>query len=709
MAFPLAKKHLSFCCFLLLSTSVQSSWHDDSWYGTTTHGPAFRSVTSFGADPTGSTDSTAAIQRAIDFERGDTKAKASAIVYFPPGRYAVSDTLVMWAATVLRGSSLAPSTLVLAAAAPGFGSAGALKPLIATSGGYDEAANASDWQRNTLPSNCNFYSSVHNLALDLSAPGNAGGVGLYWCVAQQTSVRNMTITLGAAHSGIDVCVSTGYPRAAGGGNGGGGTIEDVRVFGGEVAIRADSSQWALRGLRFEGQRVAAIHLQDMIWAFTFVDVVASSMPAFLTTGDGMDSTASMVSVIDAHLHDISGPAAFVFSGGGNPLFLQNVSLTGTTPRTFVANSSDVWLDTSRLVIDRWAGWPGGGSGSSGLVNGLFVNGAPLPALHSFLPGAPLAPLVSRPRPWLDDAPVPCNARTDCGAVGDNTTDDTAALQACIERCARVFLPSGIYLLTDTLTLGHNTALVGEGLSNLYLQASAEGFGDSTAGKAFVQTPDDASAAVLLTDVSLIVGDGNPGAVLLSWRAGERSGAWDVNVNISHNVKYGVHASGAGAGVLSNMWVWGADHSWFTMEQLTEDHAEVGFLGESRGPLITYGLACEHHRLAMIALRGASNYTLVTFQSEEATPLIGANATVHIELSAGTHDTTIYGALSCNWWKPTVTRLATALDVGPGVSIFGLRSRGGSGGPIDQPHSPLINVSTVGGWYGLLADTNVPQP
>jgi catechol 2,3-dioxygenase-like lactoylglutathione lyase family enzyme len=43
-------------------------------------------------------------------------------------------------------------------------------------------------------------------------------------------------------------------------------------------------------------------------------------------------------------------------------------------------------------------------------------------------GSPRRPLASRARPWLDDlAAPPCNAMTDCGARGDNASDDTAAL------------------------------------------------------------------------------------------------------------------------------------------------------------------------------------------------------------------------------------------------------------------------------------------
>jgi hypothetical protein len=68
---------------------------------------------------------------------------------------------------------------------------------------------------------------IHLLTIDISTAGNAGAVGLYWCVAQQTSLRDLRFTVGGAFSAIDMCVSEFAAHAGGGGNGGGGTVEDV--------------------------------------------------------------------------------------------------------------------------------------------------------------------------------------------------------------------------------------------------------------------------------------------------------------------------------------------------------------------------------------------------------------------------------------------------------------------------------------------------
>jgi hypothetical protein len=149
---------------LLTALAAVHAGNDASWYGNTPHPPGpggsgFRSVTSFGAKGDGISDDTAAVQAAIDSNRGSINAKAAASVYFPPGNYLISDTLVVWANTELRGSSLpsAPSILRLAPHAPGYNDTTALKPLIATTSGYNQPTSYRRWWDNSIASNCIFY------------------------------------------------------------------------------------------------------------------------------------------------------------------------------------------------------------------------------------------------------------------------------------------------------------------------------------------------------------------------------------------------------------------------------------------------------------------------------------------------------------------------------------------------------------------------
>ena len=678
---------------LLLLVGTAGAAYDSSWYGSAAHpasSTAFRAVTDFGAKGDGATDDTRAIQAAINANVGAVNAKAPAVVYFPPGTYLVSDTIVMWGYQELRGCSTQRPTIKLAPNAAGFGNASDLRPVVATNSGFNLnlTAGMPSWYDNPLMSNFMFYMHLHNINVDVSAPGNPGATGIYWCVAQQTSLRNVDITVGAGFSGIDICQLDNYTHPGGGGSGGGGSIEDVSVSGGEYSIRGMSSQFAFRGLRLTGARTAAVLIEHFAWIFAFVDVYVADTPAFLATYDLSDRHSTSMTIVDAVLENISGPAAIVLDRQGTPVFLQNVSLIGATvPPSIVANISRVggggtitpWLSASPPYVERWSGY-WGGDAPPGVGN--FVAGARLPGTMAALPGSPRRPLVSRPRPYFDDlAAPPCNAITDCGATGLNKTDDTAALQACIDRCPAVYLPYGIYRVSNTLTLTSKTALIGEMLTNIYLVAGAPGFGDGGAPRPVLDTPDDPAGSVRITDISLNAGLGNLGAVMLRWRSGgPDSGLWDVNVNISFNILYGIHAVGSGAGVISNVHIWGADHSWCECAAaqrlaarprvtpltlrfphpaaaaagdnggMTEDRAQIGFLGESAGPLTSYALISEHHTLNMIRITGAArNYDMVVSQTEQYQyPMPKANLTVHIAVDGGASNITLYAALSCNW-------------------------------------------------------------
>ena len=69
---------------------------------------------------------------------------------------------------------------------------------------------------------------------------------------------------------------------------------------------------------------------------------------------------------------------------------------------------------------------------------------------------------------------------DLGARGDGTTDDTAAFRQAIALHRAVYVPQGTYRISDTLTLGKDTALIGlqPSQTRLTLLPSTAGFTDA---------------------------------------------------------------------------------------------------------------------------------------------------------------------------------------------------------------------------------------
>ena len=148
-----------------------------TWYDGTTHDDAvYRSVLDFGAVGDGVTDDTKAIQAAIDHDAGPPHQpplqKHPRVVYFPPGEYRVSDTLVVYFHTHLVGShhrlndhqglgapAACRSALVLGDRSPGFGDAAALKPVLVTDNGFNRSVG-SPWWLDTVDKNMLFFAQV---------------------------------------------------------------------------------------------------------------------------------------------------------------------------------------------------------------------------------------------------------------------------------------------------------------------------------------------------------------------------------------------------------------------------------------------------------------------------------------------------------------------------------------------------------------------
>ena len=586
-----------------------------SWYETTRHGSAFRSVRDFGAVGDGRADDTAAIQAAIDHERGVRGEKRPAVVYLPGGTYRVSDTLILWKYTHLVGNPHDKPTVVLARKSPGFNDPASKKPVIATTNGWGVDPKTRNWAANTDKlggsANNTFYTQIHHLGVRIGR-GNPGAVGILWRVAQGTSIRDVSIDAGDAAIGLDVGGGTDYaafdqpPSQPGG-----GVIADTTITGGGTGLRCWGSQWLFRSLRVSGQREIGVHVRNC-WNFDFIDLEVSDAPL------GMRVERSMVVVLlDSRFRRIRGGQAIATDG--SRCYLERVAFDR------VAKALDDAIGGNRKGVARVGAWFRG----SGIADSVPLDpGETAPARHKSLP--------LRPRPLLNDDSI-INA-LDCGAAGDGEADDTKALQKAVNGHRTVFLPFGRYLVSDTLHLRRDTHLVGEGLAEIRLADNAPGFGDREQPKPVLITPDDANGTATLAGLRITAGEGNAGAVMVHWRVGERSGMWDVHIN--PHPRTGVHCqlrlSGSGGGYFESMWCPGT--------------GPVGFVGASRGPAWFYNTPFEHQTEVAYHLSGAHDYMFVTAQDEQSPVAL---------LVEDSTDIAAYGLLFTYWRheQPHLVKLA----------------------------------------------------
>lgn len=162
------------------------------------------------------------------------------------------------------------------------------------------------------------------------------------------------------------------------------------------------------------------------------------------------------------------------------------------------------------------------------------------ALAALLAGPAISPRAAAEEPIVFPSAGGIVHARDHGAVPDDETDDTAAIQAALDAFPNgnriVYLAPGTYLVSETLKWpegdgGGNaqkrTILQGAGrdLTVLRLPEASPGFGESARPKALVWTGGSPAQRFrnAVRDLSIEVGAGNPGAIGLQFNASNQGG------------------------------------------------------------------------------------------------------------------------------------------------------------------------------------------
>ena len=114
-----------------------------------------------------------------------------------------------------------------------------------------------------------------------------------------------------------------------------------------------------------------------------------------------------------------------------------------------------------------------------------------------------------------------------GAKGDGSTDDTAVFQKAIAGNRAIYLPSGRYVVTDTITLKPDTALIGlnPSTTQIDLLDGTPAFQGVGAPKPLIETPKGGTN--IMIGIGLYTNGINPRAVAAKWMAGKDSMMNDV--------------------------------------------------------------------------------------------------------------------------------------------------------------------------------------
>jgi Pectate lyase superfamily protein/SMP-30/Gluconolactonase/LRE-like region len=569
----------------------------------------------FGAHGDGIGDDTASIQAAIDKAGGSAR---EGIVFVPSGRYRTTHTLYLWPGVRLIGYGAMRPTFVLPDNTPGFQTGVGVMVMFT---GANPAAILRSGKRvpfpppGSVPPNDNvadadedtFYSAMSNIDFEIGA-GNPAAIAIRFHVAQHAFLSHMDFHIG---SGLAALTEVGNEA------------EDLHFYGGRYGILTDKTspawQFTLIDSVFDGQRDAAVREHEV--GLTLIRDTFRNVPVAI---DIDPHYSDELWVKDCRFEQVS-KAAVIISNESSPLTqigFENAVLSNVpTFAMFLETGKSV---PAKSLIYRVANFNYGlvvpGEGTTGAI-GMIYDAAALSALP-----APLPPAIPALPPTLDWV----NVHT-LGVVGDETTDNTAAIQRAIDAHRVLYFPSGHYRVSDTLTLKPDTVLIGlhPTLTQFDLEDSTPGFQGVGAPRPVISAPPGNSrvaGANIISGFGVYTGGINPRAVGVLWQAGEGSLIDDVRFLGGHGTGFNPYnvdhtADSVPAkrwdGQYPSLWVTHGGGGTFADIWTPDTYAQAGFyVSDTKTPGHVYELSNEHHVRNEIIFDHVENWDINAPQTEE---------------------------------------------------------------------------------------------
>jgi hypothetical protein len=569
----------------------------------------------------GKADDTQAIQAAIDKAAGP--GRRGGIVFLPSGRYRISRTILVWPGVRIYGVGPTRPVLVLGDNTPGFqkgvanmvaftgarrGQFGPVPVPVPTIVPFDKTV--ADANSGT------FYSAMSNIDVQIGA-GNPAAAAIRFRVAQHAFLSHMDFHLGSGFAGV-------YQA--------GNYIQDVHFYGGRYGIVTEKTspawQFTVIDCTFEGQRSAAIREHEA--GLTMVNDTIRDVPVGIDIDQGYSDEFWGKNIRFERV----GKAGIVISNENSV-------------NTEIGFDNALAADTPVFARFRESGREIGGKGrfyrvkafSHGLAvaavgqMGHIATKTDMAAMSAMPPqGAP----AIRPLPPVS---AWANAR-DLGVKGDGKTDDTAALQHAIDTHRVVYLPVGLYKVSDTIHLRPDSVLIGlqPNLTEIFLANSTKGYTGVGPAKPLVQSAVGGDA--IFFGVGLFTGTINPRATGLLWMAGANSLLEDVKFQLALGTAFpsrtafsAFNAAQTATRTISDffntkptprwdgqypsLWVTHGGGGTFLGCWSPDTFAGAGFyISDTSTPGHAYEMSVEHHVRNEIVLDHVANWEFLAPQTEE---------------------------------------------------------------------------------------------
>jgi sugar lactone lactonase YvrE len=554
----------------------------------------------------GRADDSAALQSAFDKA---VSATQEGILLIPSGRYRITRTIYLWPGLRVIGYGPTRPVFVLAPNTPGFQTG--LADMVMFTGGRPR----SNGRQIPFPppgpvppaavpdaGSGTFYSAMSNIDFEIG-DGNPAAIAIREHAAQHAFLTHMDFRIG---SGLAALTEIGNEA------------EDLHFIGGRYAILTDKTspawQFTLLDSSFEGQRESAIREHEA--AITLIRDTFRNVP---TAIDIDPHYSDELWVKDCRFAKLTGPAVII-SNERSPLTevgFENAVLSDVP--TFARLRESGRNIPGKGPIYKVSAFNYGlivpGEGRTGSI-GQIYKAAPLATLPAPLPSA--IPALPPTTDWV-------NVHT-LGVTGNGKTDDTAALQHAIDTHRVLYLPSGHYVVTNTLTLKPRTILIGlhPTQTQIDLPDSTPGFQGAGPPRAVILAP--AGGKNIIRGFGVSTGGINPRAVAVLWRSGASSLVDDVRL-------LGGHGGGSNPYNSDDLWapdmrvhwnsqypsLWIADGGGGSFADIwtPDTFAKAGFyVSNTATPGHVYELSTEHHVRNEIMFDHVANWDINAPQTEE---------------------------------------------------------------------------------------------
>ena len=449
-------------------------------------------------------------------------------------------------------------------------------------------------------------------------------------------------------------------------NGSGGFLTDLVFNGGNYGAFFGNQQFTTRNLTFNNVQTAIFMNWNWVWTLKSltinncgVGVNMANSPSDQTVGSVLvqDSTfkGTPTGIITAFSTSNNNPAT------GGTLLIDNVDFSGTANAVVSASGSTILAGGSKVA--SWGQGHAYTTGSS-LAASRNMTKRAAGATQVNIQGPLTAPrkpasllnaqgaVFERSKPQYETVPASSFISVKAtGAKGDGVTDDTAAVQAAINKGTAnnvIYFDHGAYLISSTVKVPAGVRITGEIWP--LIMASGSAFSDQAHPAPVFQVGQAGqTGAVEMSDLIFQTKGPQPGAVLVEWNLAEPAGAkgssgmWDVHMRIGGSAGTGLqsntcsknptvtapanpscegafmllHVTKQATIYLENNWLWVADH-----ELDLADHNQVNifngrgmFVESAQGPVWMYGTSVEHNQLYNYQLANAANVYMGAIQTE----------------------------------------------------------------------------------------------